>query len=74
VHPLCFALPRDRPRVRTKVSKVFWVGVFLVVLEKEGTSKAGEKCLFLPLPCASRGRRKATVPFKTAPLWAFPFF
>jgi len=46
---------------------VFWVGVFVVVLEKAGTGKAGEKSLLLPLPRASRGRRKATVPFKTAP-------
>jgi hypothetical protein len=22
----------------------------------------------------SRGRRKATMPFKTTPFWAFPFF
>jgi hypothetical protein len=45
-----------------------------VVLEKEGTEKAREKTLLLPLPRVSMGRRKATLPFKTAPFWAFPLF
>jgi hypothetical protein len=48
--------------------------LFLVVSEKEGTGKARKKSLFLPLPGASRGRRKATVPFKTAPFGAFSLF
>jgi hypothetical protein len=50
---------------------VFWVGIILVVSEKEGTGKAGEKSLLLPLPHASWGRRKAIVPFKTATFWVF---
>jgi len=53
---------------------VFWVGVILVVSEKEGTGKAGEKSLLLPLPRASRGRRKATVPFKNGTILGFSFF
>jgi hypothetical protein len=33
----------------------------------------GRKNLLLPLLRASRGRRKVTVPFKTAPFWSFFF-
>jgi len=39
-------------------------------LGERGIGQTGEKSL-LPLPRASRKRRKATVPFKTAPFWAF---
>jgi hypothetical protein len=53
---------------------VFWVGVFLVVSKKEGMGKAGEKSLLLPLPHTFRGKRKATVPFKTTQFWAFSLF
>jgi hypothetical protein len=35
--------------------------------------KAREKILLLPLPRASRGRRRPTVPFKTAPFGSFFF-
>jgi hypothetical protein len=48
-----------------------FVGVFLMVSEKEGAGKAGEKILLLPLPRTFRGRRRPIVPFETAP---FGFF
>jgi len=65
---------RGRPPVRALGKWGLWVGIFLLVSKKEGTGKAKEKSLLLPLPRVSRGRRKATMPFKTAPFWAFPFF
>jgi hypothetical protein len=35
--------------------------------------KAGEQMLLLPLPRASRGRRRLTVLFKTTMFWLFFF-
>jgi hypothetical protein len=47
------------------------IDVFLMLSEKEGEKSRGEKNLLLHLPRASRGRRRPTVPFKTAPFQAF---
>jgi hypothetical protein len=50
------------------------VGVFLGLSEKEGEEKSrGRLLLLLPLPRASRERRRPIVPFKTAPFQAFFF-
>jgi hypothetical protein len=54
------------------------VGVFLKgsrrLFEGEGGGKQRKKNLLLPLLRASRGRRRPTVPFKTAPFRASLFF
>jgi len=51
-----------------------FVGVFLSWFEEKGKRKAREGNLLLPLPRASRGRRRPTVPFKTAPFRSLFFF
>jgi hypothetical protein len=51
-----------------------FVGVFLSWFEEKGKRKAGEGNLLLPLPRASRGRRRPIVPFKTAPFGSLFFF
>jgi len=47
------------------------VSVFLIFFRERGKRKAGEGNLLLPPPHASKGRRRPTLPFKTAP---FGFF
>jgi hypothetical protein len=51
-----------------------FVGVFLSWFEEKGKRKAREGNLLLPLPRASRGRRRPTVPFKKAPFRSLFFF
>jgi hypothetical protein len=50
-----------------------FVGIFLSCFEEKGKRKAREGNLLLPLPRVSRGRRRPTVPFKTAPFGSFFF-
>ena len=71
-HSLLFLPPRGRPRIRGYTSG-FMVGVFLMLFRERGTEKSIKK-LLLPLPRTSRGRRRPTVPFKTAPFGYFCFF
>ena len=71
-HSLLFLPPRGRPRIRGYTSG-FMVGVFLMLFRERGTEKSIKK-LLLPLPRTSRGRRRPTVPFKTAPFGSFCFF
>ena len=51
------------------------VGVFLMFRRERERINVGEnrgtKLSFSPIFCASRGRRKAIVPFKTTSFWAF---
>jgi hypothetical protein len=49
------------------------IGVFLMLFGERGGEKS-VKNLLLPLPRTSRGRRRPTMPFKTALFWVFPFF
>jgi hypothetical protein len=49
------------------------IGVFLMLFGEKGGEKS-VKNLLLPLPRTSRGRRRPTMPFKTALFWVFPFF
>jgi len=69
---LLFSPPCGRPRVRVYTSGVM-IGVFLMLFGERGGEKS-VKNLLLPLPRTSRGRRRPTMPFKTALFWVFPFF
>jgi hypothetical protein len=50
------------------------VGLVGVVLREKWRWKQRKKNLLLPLLRASRGRRRPTMPFKTAPFRSFSFF
>ena len=58
--------------------QVAMVGIFLMFRRERERRNVGEnrgiKPSSSPIFCTSRGRRKATVPFKTAPFWAFSLF
>ena len=67
-----FSPPRGRPQVKV-YTRGAMVGIFLMLLRKRSRGKQ-RKNLLLPLFCASRGRRKVTVSFKTTPFWSHLFF
>ena len=77
--PLC-SHPKNGPRNTPPPSsptrrKLRASGVGRRLFERElAVENRGRKNLLLPLLRASRGRRKVTVPFKTAPFWSFFFF
>jgi len=48
--------------------------VFRVLGERENEKKWGENASSSPVLCASSGRRRLMVPFKTAPFASLPFF
>jgi hypothetical protein len=50
---------------------VVFVGIFLSYFGERGKRKAGEGNLLLPLLHVSRGRRRPTLSFKTAPFGSF---
>ena len=74
--PLC-SHPKNCPRNTPPPSsptrrKLRASGVGRRLFERElAVENRGRKNLLLPLLRASRGRRKVTVPFKTAPFWYF---
>ena len=77
--PLC-SRPKNCPRNTSPPSsptrgKLRASGVGRRLFKRElAVENIGRKNLFPPLLRASRGKRKVTVPFKTAPFWSLVFF
>jgi len=70
--PLCSCPKGYVPSIFPPCGKqVGFIGVFLRVSEKEGGGKTRESLLLLPLPRASRGRRRPTMSFKTTLFGSF---